>query len=765
MSQNMQFATEDVIRDRARTILGLEDSETARAGVGQLTTFAQLGFEGENNRPDGWYLPNEMSFPAVILETKRAGKALGDREVDELLRNCTIASSRYRHHIGILWNGEDIRVFRDFKELPDETELLDLSHYLGLFGQQSIDKGHIYAVTKRINDSLHFDFGVKNLYERMIFTACALVAKRYGATLTKGMSFNVFSNSIKDKLAKSYESALRQNSKLNILLDVYSNIRMNYKDNQRAINEFIENITEISDCLNSDFWHGEDVMAIFFNEFNRYKKKSEHGQVFTPDHITSLMCRLLGVGRDDCVLDAACGSGAFLVKAMCNMIQEAGGVRTRKAERIRQAQLFGIEFDKEIFALACANMLIHKDGKTNLEHEDSRSPEAARWIRSKPITKVLMNPPFEKKYGCLKIVENVLGSVARGTPCAFIMPDTKLVKERAAAKRILKGNRLLKIVKLPDETFSEAVTTSIFIFEAGTPQGETPVFCCRIAEDGLETVKNQGRIDLRNRWSAIEEKWVDIIYKQSGDDSICWIRPSECLCYPMPKKAICPKTGDFVRRIVKYALFLRDIDEKEFNKSMLEHCLYGEALPDEFAEFLVLSQERGMSEGTIDRRGWQPFKLNELFDIEKGNRLTKANMREGETPFIGATAFNNGVTMRVGNEGIRFPGNVLTVCYNGSIGETFYQTVPFLASDDVNVLVPKFEMDCRIALFLATLIKLEGENYAYTDKWDKKVMEESVILLPTLEGQPDWNFMACFVDKLSAGLLRHGDAFEGQEKQ
>lgn len=757
MTFNLQTATEDIIRDRAREILGLEDSESARAGVGQLTTFSQLGFDGENNRPDGWYLPNETSFPAVILETKRGGKTLGSKEVAELLRNCRIVAERYSHHVGILWNGEETRVFRDFKELSGETELHDLPHYLGLFGQQRIDKGHIYAVTKRINDSLHFDFGIKNLYERMIFTACALVAKRYGATLAKGMSFNVFSNSIKDKLAKSYDAALRQNVKLNILLDVYSAIRMNYKNNQKAIDDFIANITEISDCLNSDFWHGEDVMAIFFNEFNRYKKKSEQGQVFTPDHITSLMCRVLGVGRDDCVLDAACGSGAFLVKAMCNMIQEAGGVRTAKAHSIREAQLFGIEFDKEIYALACANMLIHKDGKTNLECEDSRSEEAARWIRSKPITKVLMNPPFERKYGCLKIVANVLGNVRRGTPCAFIMPDTKLVKEVSTAKRMLKSHHLTKIIKLPEATFPEAVSASIFIFEAGVPQKGKPIFCCRIDEDGLETVKNQGRLDLRNRWPAIEDYWVDIIYKQGGDVSIRWIQPEDNLCYPVPKRKICPTVGDFTRRIVKYALFVRGVDENEFNQVMLDHCLYGEHLPARFAPFLALSKARVRAGDGINQAGWREFTLKELFDIEKGKRLTKANMREGNTPFIGATAFNNGVTVRVGNEGRRFPPNVLTVCYNGSIGETFYQTEPFLASDDVNVLRPKFKMNCYIAMFFATLIRLEGANYAYTDKWQKKAMEDTNLLLPCKGQEPDWKYMEQFIKSLSANLIAPDD--------
>ena len=98
---------------------------------------------------------------------------------------------------------------------------------------------------------------------------------------------------------------------------------MNTTSNQEAISNFIEWVTEISDSINSDYWNGEDVMGIFFNEFNRYKKKSESGQVFTPDHVTSLMYRLIGVNKDDVVLDAACGSGAFLVKAMCNKIGRA----------------------------------------------------------------------------------------------------------------------------------------------------------------------------------------------------------------------------------------------------------------------------------------------------------------------------------------------------------------------------------------------------------------------------------------------------------
>ena len=571
--------TEDQVRDDANLLLGFEDTETVKAGVGQITTFNKLGFSGHMDKPDGWYLPNETSFPAIIAEFKGEDKDLKPQHVDELFKNCRIAHTKYRNVIGILYNGIDILVYKNEELLPDEKELQNKEHYLGLFAQNTIDKQKIYNLTKRINDSLHTNFGIKNLNHRMIFTACALVAKRYGATLVKGMDYTTFHTSILSTLSKSLEEAKRQNQKLDLLLDVYASIKMNITDNQQAIDDFIDCVTEISDNINSDFWQGEDVMAIFFNEFNRYKGKSDKGQVFTPDHITSLMYHIIHVDKNDIVLDAACGSGAFLVKAMCNMIKEAGGTNTNKAKTIKQKQLYGIEVDREIFALACANMLIHKDGKTNIAQLDSRYEEAGRWIASKGVTKVLMNPPFESKYGCLEIVGNVLDNVPQNTPCAFILPDKKLEKDRLG-KKILKKHTLLKIIKLPEKVFDAGVTTSVFIFQAHKPQNDKEIFACYIEEDGLETVKNQGRQDIRNRWGDIEKYWLNVIEKQSGNDTIQWIKPSEHLSYQMPEKPFEIFEEDFAKTMMDYEMFKQGIDVKEFNEQLLWKILYSSEVSD-----------------------------------------------------------------------------------------------------------------------------------------------------------------------------------------
>ncbi len=611
MINKATYRTEDQVRDSAKIILGFDVVEAKiQQGTGQITTFNQLGFKGINNKPDGWYLPDDHNMPAIILETKSESEDISLQKcVDELIKNCDIAATKYKQVVGILYNGIDTRVFKNnIEDTEVSATLQNKTYYTALFTKKTIDKQRIYNLTKKINDCLHTEFGIKNLYHRMIFTACALVAKRYEAILIKGMDFSLMKNSILSTLGKSLEESKKQNLKLDLLIDVYAEVKMNNASNQEAIDNFIKCVSEISDCVNSDYWNGEDVMGIFFNEFNRYKKKSESGQVFTPDHITSFMYRLIDIDQNDRVLDAACGSGAFLVKSMCNMIKEAGGINAKKTSEIKETQLFGIEFDREIFALACANMLIHKDGKTNLEQLDTRTQEACNWIKSKSyktdkkgefqenkngnliltnnyITKVLMNPPFERKYGCLTIVNNVLLNVPPHTKCAFILPDKKLEKDNGA--KLLKHSTLEKIIKLPEKTFSEGVTASIFIFESGVPQNKKEIFTCYIKDDGLETVKNQGRQDIKDRWQSIEERWVEIIRKQSGDDTIKWIKPSEHLSYQIPEKEFEISEEDFTKTMMDYLMFKQGIDVKEFSDTLIKKVMYSSEITTNDKKVLI----------------------------------------------------------------------------------------------------------------------------------------------------------------------------------
>lgn len=438
-----------------------------------------------------------------------------------------------------------------------------------------VDKQKIIDAVRRINNNLRDNFEIKNSYHRMIFTACALVAESHGAKLEglKGEGIHCLHAHILGTIRGISENDV------GLLIEYFSEIKMDSIGNQENVSDFINDICAIADYVNSNAWRGEDIMGIFFNELSRHKKKSDYGQVFTPDHITSFMYRLLDVTQNDYVGDFCCGSGAFLVKAMYRMIHDAGGYETDKAKEIRKNHLYGIEWDKEVYTLACANMLIHKGGETNLVRMDMRSDAACEWIRSKPITKVLMNPPYETKYGCMDIVENVLDSVKPGTDCAFILPDKKLEKaSKAQVKHILSNHRITKIIKLPKPLFfGVGVTTSIFVFKAGEPQDGRKIFGCYIEDDGLETVKNQGRQDVKHKWQAIEDYWIGSISKfrdeKYGTDQ--WINPTEHLSYQMPEKPFEISEEDFKKTAMDYICFKNGIDTKAFSEKLLSAVLYG----------------------------------------------------------------------------------------------------------------------------------------------------------------------------------------------
>lgn len=150
----------------------------------------------------------------------------------------------------------------------------------------------------------------------------------------------------------------------------------------------------------------------------------------------------------------------------------------------------------------------------------------------------------------------------------------------------------------------------------------------------------------------------------------------------------------------------------------------------------------------LDTASWKSFRLSELFELKKGKRLTKANMIPGQTPFIGSIDNNNGVSTYVGQRPIH-KGNTITVNYNGSVAEAFYQPTDFWACDDVNVLYPTFTMTPAIAMFLVTLIRQEKYRFNYGRKWHLERMAQSDIRLPIkTDGSPDWPFMEQYIESL-----------------
>lgn len=193
----------------------------------------------------------------------------------------------------------------------------------------------------------------------------------------------------------------------------------------------------------------------------------------------------------------------------------------------------------------------------------------------------------------MNIVENVLDNVPPNTLCGFLLPDNKLEKtSRKQIKRILGNHRIRKIVKLPEDLFfGVGVTTSIFIFQSGVPQNGKEIFACYMKTDGLTTVKNKGRHDVRGLWAGIEERWVDIVLKQSGDETCQWVNPDEHLSYQKPKNAFEITEEDFRKVAMDYIMFQRRIDAKELSGHLMEAAMYQSGL-DEKGENLMIATRK-----------------------------------------------------------------------------------------------------------------------------------------------------------------------------
>ena len=151
----------------------------------------------------------------------------------------------------------------------------------------------------------------------------------------------------------------------------------------------------------------------------------------------------------------------------------------------------------------------------------------------------------------------------------------------------------------------------------------------------------------------------------------------------------------------------------------------------------------------LNEREWSWIKLNDIFCIKGTKSHTKEEISlfsYGKYPYVVTSSLNNGVEGFY--EHYTELGNVLTID-SATIGSCFYQSANFSASDHVEKLIPKFEINIYIAIFLVTIINLEQYRYGYGRKFAQTRIKKTEIKLPvTKSGEPDWQFMEDYIKSL-----------------
>lgn len=177
---------------------------------------------------------------------------------------------------------------------------------------------------------------------------------------------------------------------------------------------------------------------------------------------------------------------------------------------------------------------------------------------------------------------------------------------------------------------------------------------------------------------------------------------------------------------------------EEYMKSVENRLLerYKTYLTDNFNQTLT-------GGGKIKSIKWEPFFMEDIFNIYSSVRLTNADKTRGNRPFIGATDSNNGITSFVGNINSSLDDNVLGVNYNGSVVENFYHPYKAIFSDDVKRLHTKdINGNKYVYLFLKNAILKQKVKFEYGYKFNGERMSRTKIMLPTDDkGQPYYSYM------------------------
>lgn len=129
-----------------------------------------------------------------------------------------------------------------------------------------------------------------------------------------------------------------------------------------------------------------DTMQQVFMTFVPVVFKKNLSQYFTPSSLIETMVQMVAPGPTEKVADPAMGTADFLTAAL-NFCVERG-------DDDAFGRIYGIDSDPSAYDLAIVNMILNRDGQSNLRLEDSIEKHT-RWAEEMDV--VLCNPPFGAK--------------------------------------------------------------------------------------------------------------------------------------------------------------------------------------------------------------------------------------------------------------------------------------------------------------------------------------------------------------------------------
>ena len=549
-------------------------------------------------------------------------------------------------------------------------------------------------------------------------------------------------NTVKAQLKDSGISRDR----LNVLVDKFNflNYETILQENEGELREIIEAVDSEINSFRKNHQY-RDVLSGLYVEFLQYANSDTGlGIVLTPPHITSFFAKLARVHKNSVVYDNCTGTGGFLIAAMKEMIDDAAGDNEVES-RIKQSQIYGVESKSNIYPLAVSNMYINQDGKSNVILGDCFSPKIIKEIKAKKPTVGFLNPPYKGEKADreeLEFVRNNLECLQEGGTCIAIIPMQSALntskKIRELKKDILNKHTLEAVLSMPNELFRNSdvsTVTCIMIFTAHKRHPSIKkVFLGYYKDDKFEWDRVNGRFDIDGKWEEVEKEWLSCYLNRTDKPGLSVNVELDHTCEWAVEKYM----------ETDYSI----LSDKEFRDTLLNYSIYL------FSNKLkaAASQEPkkvNLNSIPLHTEKWELLKIGNLFTITGTQTTPLRELKDygsGEYPYVTTRATNNGVrgffTTKTEDPG------VLTID-SAVYGYCSYQALPFSASDHVERLIPRFDMDIYVAMFFVTIFNVEQYRYNYGLKCSQTRLKEAEIRLPVdSNGEPDYDFMREYISHL-----------------
>ena len=462
--------------------------------------------------------------------------------------------------IAILANTNDnkIKVWRNVISKNDfletQTILRPFNEYVDEFFTSKVNnKEEVMKNTYSLNELLH-KHGISEKLRSQFVGTCLLALKNGLDYSNPKLTTTQLRAGIKDILEDLLNGDINKATKLALLnTNVLGSqdVRKLEVGNFRSILTFIDE--KILPFINDKSTAGQDLLNLFFITFNKYVGKADKNQAFTPDHITDFMTKITKVNKHTTILDPCCGSGAFLVRAMTQALDDC--VTEKEQDIVRKKHIYGIEYDENVFGLSTTNMLIHGDGNSNIINGSCFDFED--WIKDANPDVILMNPPYNaqkkhmpKEYTdtwgikqkedptkglyFVKYIADIINKLEKTATLAVLLPVSCAIgnsKEILKIKeKILKENTLDAVFTLPNEVFYPGASASAccMVFKLGIKHNDSSnpdTFFGYYKEDGFKKKKNLGRVEQvdekgNSKWVQIEEEWINLYRNRKEKDGM-----------------------------------------------------------------------------------------------------------------------------------------------------------------------------------------------------------------------------------------------------